>query len=313
MYLIKYALLSAIILIGLKSIKSQDINKCKMFEWRSVNGVRTVCKNVYKEDLSSDQLVISKSTDLRIINSHFGNIDENLFKYFPSLKNLTIMDSEVKTIDKNAFSNLINLELLDLSYNEFSELNENFSEDLMSLKHLILNDNFIRIINSNSFSKLINLKTLKLKNNDLRSVDRQIFARLPNVEIIDLSGNPLIFINENAFDNCNSLKKLVLEITHEEIVPESLLSNSSNVEVIFVLSERKVQHRFKSIVSERLEIFSINPDENHRPMHIMKLNVLSFIVFVLLCVFLLLAVMLRKMQLAHGIPRTNVEKIGKNR
>lgn len=307
MYLIKSALLSVIILIGLKSIKSQDVSKCKMFDWRGT----TVCKNVYRDDLFLDQSVTSRSTDLRIINSHFGNIDENIFKYFPSLINLTIIDSEVKTIDKNAFSNLINLELLDLSYNEFYELNENFSDDLLWLNHLNLNDNFIRIIDSNSFYKLNNLQTLKLKNNDLRSVDAKIFSRLPTVEIIDLSGNPLIFISENAFDKCISLKKLVLEITQEELVPKSLLSNSSNVEVIFVLSERRVQHRFKHIINERYEIFRISPEENQRPMHVMKLNILSFVVFVLLCVFLLLAVMLRRMQLAHV--RKNPEHIGKNR
>lgn len=311
MYLIKSALLSAIILFVLKSIKSQDVSNCKMFDWRGVTGTRIVCKNVYKDDLFLDQSVISKSTDLRIINSHFGNIDENIFKYFPSLINLTIIDSEVQTIDKNAFSNLINLELLDLSYNELYELNENFSDDLMSLNHLNLNDNFIRIIDSYSFSKLINLKSLKLKNNDLRSVDHKMFAKLSNVEIIDLSGNPLIFIRENAFDNCKSLKKLILEITQEELVPESLLSNSSKVEVVFVLSERRVQHRFKHIISERYQIFRINPEENQRPMHVMKLNILSFVVFVLLCVFLLIAVMLRKMQLAHV--RKNVEHLGKSR
>lgn len=308
----KFALLSAIIIIGVSSIESQGQSKCKMFDWREVEGTRTVCKNVYKEDLFLDQSVISKSTDLRIINSHFYHIDENMFEYFPLLKNLTIIDSQVKSIDSKAFSNLSNLELLDLSFNEISNLNENFSDDLQSLKHLIINDNFIRMMNPNSFSNLINLKSLKLKNNDLRSVDHQIFAKLSNVELIDISGNPLVVIYENAFDNCTSLKTLVLEITQADLIPESLLSNTSNVEFVYVLSERKVQHRFKKIVSERYEIFQVSDqEEDQRPMHLMKLNILSFVAFVLLCIFLLLTVMLRKME-ARLLVRKDAEQISKN-
>lgn len=324
MYFIKCALLSVIIIIGLKSIKSQGDKKCIMFDWREVNNqkIKTVCNNVYKDVLSSNEYFISISTDLRIINSHFGTIDENIFKYSSSLKNLSIIDSEVRSIEKKSFSNLPNLESLDLSLNEIYEVNEYFFEDLLNLTELILNDNFIRIIDSYSFSNLINLKSLELKNNDLRSVDHTIFEGLTNVEIIDLSGNPLIFITENAFDSCNSLKRLVLERTEESLVPESLLSNSSNVEVIFVVSERKVQHRFKNIISQRYEIFRkemlslheehYDPEEEHPPpMNVMKLNLLSFVVFVLLFVFLLLTVLLRRMQLAH-VMRKDLEHIGKN-
>lgn len=306
----KYALLSSIIFIGLTSIESQDVSKCKNFDWRGVKATRTVCKNIFQDDISSDQSVISKSTDLRIINSHFSNIEQNFLENFPFLKNLTIIDSEVKTIDLNAFSNLTKLEFLDLSYNDLSDLKENFFEDLISLKHLTINDNFLRIIDSKSFSKLINLKSLKVKNNDLRSIDHHIFAKLSSVELIDISGNPLVIIEENAFDNCFSLKKLVLEITQAALLPESLLSNTSNIEIVFVLSERKIQHRFKNIVSARFEVFRIQ-EENERPMQVMKLNILSFVVFVLLCVFLLLTVLLRKMELKQLV-RKDVAEISKN-
>ena len=66
-----------------------------------------------------------------------------------SLKQLFLQDNEIMHIDKNAFTDLINLEILMLTNNKLSYLPENWDLPLTNLKILELNKNSF-----NSFESL---------------------------------------------------------------------------------------------------------------------------------------------------------------
>lgn len=295
-------LILLILLIGANQLNAQYA-QCSLVEWiASPYNQIGYCYNAYEEDLQIFKTTKSILKEFKLSHSHFRNIAANNFEGFTNLLNLTIHDSEIKSIEKHALSHFPNLEILDLSLNELYELNNHFFEDLTNLTDLILNDNFIRIIDSYTFSNLINLRNLELKNNDLHTIDRQLFAGLENVEIIDLSGNPILSIDNKAFDSCLSLKKIILEKTQENLITDSLSSIYSNIEINFVISERMVQHRFNMIMSEEFEdlkkeLMKYQEEPTKRKMHsmaIMEVNKTSFGIFLILIGIVVITIVFKK-------------------
>lgn len=71
------------------------------------------------------------------------------------LRKLSIIYSDIESIDKDYFKDMTNLEILDLSYNR------------------------IKTIHSDSFVNLPKLHTLKLDYNNITSIDPKIFEKMP--------------------------------------------------------------------------------------------------------------------------------------
>ena len=106
---------------------------------------------------------------LRIDSSKITRLEKKLFEGFPMLKSLYVLhNSELKTIDKEAFSNFKNLTELVLISNELSE----FDPEL--------------------FSCLKNLGKLNLASNKLTHFDVKIKHYLININEIRLSGNKIV-------------------------------------------------------------------------------------------------------------------------
>lgn len=225
----KFFLLSVILFIGLKTANSDKIGTKNEYQLN----IETI---EYKESIKKIKLKLNQ----------VGSLHEDMFKGFSSLTHLTIINSGIQDIEKNAFSHLQTLEYLDLSNNQISKLSDYMFEGLPNLKKLILNCNLIKIIDSLEFSNLTNLIELEIKNNELRSIFENSFKGLTNVEIIDLSGNSIEYIQERSFDSCQSLQHLFLENT-ENLVIKSLWSAPTNFELFIIDSGKPVQTLVDSV------------------------------------------------------------------
>ena len=123
-------------------------------------------------------------SNLNISNSNITRLEKKLFEGFPMLQSLKIFRNRgIKTIDKEAFSNLKNLTNLDLSLNSLSELDPDL------------------------FSCLVNLEYLDLEHNKLRHFDLKSMDYIVNIREIDLSHNPI----ENKEEIRNRLQQSVIK------------------------------------------------------------------------------------------------------
>ena len=111
----------------------------------------------------------------------------NLFDQFSMLQSLIVYQcKQLKTIDKNAFSNLKNLRKLALSFNK--QLSE---------------------IDPKLFSCLVNLEELCLRKNNLRHFDLKIMDKIVNIKAINLYGNS--FVNKEEI--MDYFKKSIIKFT----------------------------------------------------------------------------------------------------
>lgn len=244
----KLLFLSVIFFIGFKTATSDsgDIFMCNNYDvQKSYRRINTM-NNLYKEDIENleNKRLLQK---LKLTKPNIRNIDEDLFEGFTNLTHLTIINSKIQEIERNAFSHLPNLEFLDLSENRLSKLFDYIFEDMTKLQKLILNWNDIKTIDSSEFSNLTNLRELQIKRNQLKSIYATTFIGLTHVEIIDLSKNPIAYIQLKSFDSCRSLKQLIIENT-EHLVIQSLWSSPSNFELSFVNSGSSVEDLLKVVV-----------------------------------------------------------------
>ena len=155
---------------------------------------KNICNKLEKLSIGFDN-INNKSIYKLLYGHHFSNLLGlvirsskitrlgNIFDGFPMLQSLIVYQStQLKMIDKYAFSNLKNLKKLELSFNR--ELSE---------------------INPNLFSSLENLEELNLGNNKLRNFDLKIMDYIVNIKEINLNGNRIVNKKE-IIDHFNELK-----------------------------------------------------------------------------------------------------------
>ena len=111
-------------------------------------------------------------------SSHiFAGIGEN----FPSLQELSVVQQQIKFIEKENFIDLVELEKMDLEGNEIEFLPQNVFEDLR------------------------NLKVLKISNNRIRKIPEQIFFNLKQLKVLTLEKNNILYLPENLLEKNTQL------------------------------------------------------------------------------------------------------------
>ena len=168
---------------------------------------------------------------LSIINSSANiKLEKKLFDGLGMLKNLIIfLNENLRIIDTDVFSNLIELQELHLSDTCIKFIDNTLFSNLIKLKKLDLNGNQIESIEENSFSNLHNLEYLDLSWNRLTSLSAKSFAGLDNLKELNLNHNKLVNFDLDIFDNIRKIAEINLylnpNINKDEILNRSLQSN----------------------------------------------------------------------------------------
>jgi Leucine-rich repeat (LRR) protein len=145
-----------------------------------------------------------------IYDGSYKNIDKDIFSDLIEIQKIEICNSFIKVLDKDIFKHNINLELISLDDIDLGSLDENIFKYNIKLKKLFLeNCNLIKL-HKNIFNTLENLEILSLYENSLEKLDKNLFSNLTKLHHLDLSYNELVSLPDNIFKYNTKLKELEL-------------------------------------------------------------------------------------------------------
>nr|XP_022912422.1 toll-like receptor 13 [Onthophagus taurus] len=182
---------------------------------------------------------LDNMTSLKILDLSCNNIKRiyNLNLYGPrNLKKLNLFDANIMIISDNSFSELTNLEYLNLGKNYFpkrSWVKEIFT-GLINLKYLSLESCKIEYFLSNDiFGELISLETLNLRNNFFTEITPDFMFSLRTLKVLDLSENRLKPWHNRLF-NKTSMENLTISRNPFTYLTEAMLEDIFNFKFVDV-------------------------------------------------------------------------------
>lgn len=143
---------------------------------------------------------------LVIWNGNFPILPNNLGSFFPALMYLAIVKSQVKTIKKSDFKEMVLLRLLDMRENSISDLENNVFDHLTSLMRLNLSQNKIKRL-PNAFSQMRYLIRFSVNDNQIENFDANYFSSNERINEIHIRSNKIksIRFNIKKFKNLSTL------------------------------------------------------------------------------------------------------------
>ena len=163
---------------------------------------------------------ISDVWSIDLSNNSINEIDSEVFKYFPNLKELNLSYNEIEYIKlkhnfiqdlklhknnltKVDLDSLVKLNTINLWYNELLSWKDiSLPKSIVSLE---LQHN--KLDNINGINKFTNLETLKLEFNSLEDNDLEKLSWLKNLNYISLWFNKLTKEREKSFNDFNKNNK----------------------------------------------------------------------------------------------------------
>lgn len=143
------------------------------------------------------------------------------------LDQLQILDLSVNEltsewINRDTFSGLVRLIVLNLSHNRVTKIDSLLFQDLNSLQFLSLEHNNVARIADGAFSNLKNLHSLSLAHNHIIEVDSSHFSNLYVLNQLFLDGNRITKVDVRSFENITKLHDLGLSGNQLTEVPEAI-------------------------------------------------------------------------------------------
>lgn len=220
---------------------------------------------------SSNQLValppelFQSTRDLREIYLHNNSISVLAPGLLEGLDQLLVLDlsyNELTSswVNRDTFSGLVRLVVLNLGHNQISRIDTHVFQDLYTLQILNLEYNEIDTIAEGAFLALSNLHALTLSHNNLVKIEPFYFSGLYVVNQLFLDHNHLVEIDQRAFENCTNLKDLGLSSNSLTRIPEAikLVSLLKSLD----LGKNKIKHVENSSFQGLDHLFSIRLIEN---------------------------------------------------
>ena len=216
---------------GLQNSSIDSINLARVFTYTDV-----------KDHLTSDFFYDLRYTELTILNME-GNSDgftshlhNGLFKWIKQLRHISLENSNIISVSRDAFKGLHKLKRLILKRNFISCVPEcsfvTYGPLLRNLQTLDLSSNVISNnrgsirFRSDVFPRLHHLY---LHNNRISVIDAAMFD-IRNLKTLDLSENPIHHIEADAFRTLHSLETLtVTGSLHLQVLPNGTFKGLRNL------------------------------------------------------------------------------------
>ena len=176
---------------------------------------------------------------LDLNNDYVERLKSKTFTNLCQLQRLDLSGNEIRNLGRNVFAkhkggSKSSLIKLDLGYNKLVELKKKTFSGLNQLEMLFLNDNQLAKIHQNSFSgsnyNLGNLLILDLTHNQIRSLKEDTFTGLDRLEVLLLGSNQLDRIRPNVFSA--NLVRLDLSFNRLEDLGSDVFSRLSRLQVL---------------------------------------------------------------------------------
>lgn len=161
-------------LLSDKSQASETEVKCNFTRKNYALIPEGISSNVTILDLSYNQITLNAS-------------DTRMLQMYSLLTELYLMENNITALYNNTFSNLLNLEILNICGNSISVIQQGSFVGLNELKQLFLCQNKILQLTPDTLVPLNNLKVLDLRGNLISLFHA---PRLSHLELLTLDGNP---------------------------------------------------------------------------------------------------------------------------
>ncbi|CAG4916143.1 unnamed protein product [Colias eurytheme] len=221
-------------------------------------------------DLRSDFLPPHvKIINLQISQSKISEINPNAFTSIrDSLKSLSILSSKLQRIPQDSFSQLQNIEILDLQLNDIKDIDtntfqglrlskinlkgnkiENISENAFhyleeTLTELDITENFLNVFPLKSLANLTKLNSLRLAWNKIQSIPDSSNIAIQELLSVDLSFNEFTRIERNWLSCMPYVKTLTIFSNQIEHIDEEAFYSLNNLEHSLGLKEIDLSHNF---------------------------------------------------------------------
>ncbi|CAG9822796.1 unnamed protein product [Phaedon cochleariae] len=113
-------------------------------------------------------------------------------------------------VNRDTFSGLVRLVVLNLANNELTRIDANLFHDLYTLQILNLENNRINAIAEGAFAELKNLHALTLSHNNMARIESHHFTGMYALNQLLLDSNDIEYIHPKAFENVTNLQDLGL-------------------------------------------------------------------------------------------------------
>ncbi|EDS31742.1 conserved hypothetical protein [Culex quinquefasciatus] len=157
-------------------------------------------------------LVVKSLTELQCVNCGVEKIFNRSLQDLPKIERINLTNNRITDIEKLAFRENSELQLIDLKQNMLERLPNELIEGLRKLEQLDLSFNQkLNVHGDQPFLYSSTLKELKCEGCGFTVIYEQTFAKLPNLRELILRGNVIVSVQSNAFQPMNNLEKLWLQ------------------------------------------------------------------------------------------------------
>lgn len=182
---------------------------------------RLELRNYIVDTLSASSIgYLANLTELKLQQTQIQNIENSTFENLEHLERLDLSQNGLENITVATFAGLTTLRYLDLSTNQLVHICGAFSE-LINVEQLNLRENKVPHLRSGSLTGLMRVQYLNLDSNQISSIDVGTFQYLTNLVHLILSNNPLTQLTRLDFF---SSRLLYIDVSHVGLrrVPQSL-------------------------------------------------------------------------------------------
>ncbi|XP_025828875.1 protein toll [Agrilus planipennis] len=174
----------------------------------TANNISEISENTFSENRKLTKLLIKR-------NPHLASLPVGLFSNLKELETVDLSENNLEFLPSKLFENDSSIQNIILRRNMLTDIPENIFDGLKSLNKLDLSYNKIASISAQTFYPLTNLKNLMLQYNSLTNITNDIFSELTMLEEINLEMNAIHTVDEGAFQRNEYLK--IVRMGHNEI------------------------------------------------------------------------------------------------
>lgn len=160
----------------------------------------------------------------------YNVLDKNFFRSNKRIKVLKLIDLELRSIESNAFDNLLELNYIEITKTQLQTLPENIFEFNSKLIFLILSRNSFATVPQVSYPE--SLQVLRLDENQITRISREDLKELKNLTDLLLNKNSIEHIDEDSFDDLKRIKYVTLASNDLSQISERHFQNMESLRVL---------------------------------------------------------------------------------
>ncbi|KAL1132779.1 hypothetical protein AAG570_010731 [Ranatra chinensis] len=168
------------------------------------------------------------------VNGNLSDLPPETLINCKRLKRLDLHGNKFKTLRKNQFKGLRDVEILDLSYNLITKIDASHLGDLNKLTSCNLSHNAISDVTRGAFARNTVLRSLNLNYNKLRKIDANSFRGMRFIRRLYMSDNEISDVGRGTFASVSRIGTIDLARNKIKNIDFQMFSQLQYVELIDV-------------------------------------------------------------------------------